>query len=103
MRTSSRIFEKSFDSIHSANKQFSGLFINNECADVNQFSEDEIADGNTGEQIVKTWCEELGFKRILINSINMKRTQGNLNKFVMECTQSERINFVKTGTEEKNK
>jgi len=83
------------------NSQYAGAFLNNECYKHQTESTEDIAVGNTAEEVIKTCCEELGFKRILINSVSMKRTQGNLMKFFMEGTQSQRINFFKNHEESK--
>lgn len=95
VRMSSRLLNKSFQNYHQTNKQFSAVYINNEWSQFSNESEEDTAVGNHAEEVITTCCSELGFKRILINSITMKRTQANLMKFVMEGTQSERINFSK--------
>lgn len=103
-RTSARLIHKKVENIHNLNRQFLGAFINNECFQNLVDHDEDVASGNTGEEIIRTWCEELGFKRILINSITMKRTSANLMKSVIEGTQSERINFGKSsGGEKQNK
>lgn len=100
-RTSSRLIHKKVENIHNLNRQYLGAFINNEWFQNLVDLDEDAARGNTGEEIIRTWCEELGFKRILINSITMKRTSANLMKSVIEGTQSERINFGKSSNGEK--
>lgn len=57
--------------------------------------------GNTSEQIIKTCCEELGFKFIMINSVSMKRSHANLAKYFLEGTQSHRMNLPSHNTDHK--
>ena len=95
--------EKRFQNSYNENKLFSGAFINNDSFKPLTGTNQDSAIGNTGEEIIKTCCEELGFKCILINSIKMVRRQRSIVNFVMECTQSERLNFMKKTEEDKTK
>ena len=94
-KRSARIHKKK----HGTNKhemfeKYRGVFMTDECYKVpNQNYEAGKVVGNTSEQIIKTCCEELGFKFIMINSITLRRSQGNLAKYFLESTQSQRINL----------
>lgn len=99
VRKSRRLIKQGFQNSYHDGKNYAGVFISNECFKPKEDQEANTAFGNTGEQVIRTCCQELGFKRILINSITMKRTQANLMKFVIEGTQSERINFINRSIE----
>ncbi|CAI2385345.1 unnamed protein product [Moneuplotes crassus] len=102
-RSSSRLKTKKVERIHAMNKQYSGVFFNNECFDYDDLlSEKNIAIGNSATQVIKTCCEDLGFKVTFINGLSMKRNSTNLTKYIKEKTQSSRILFQPTEEEEKN-
>ena len=92
-KRSERLLKRKIQKNHLNYKQYYAVFMNNECYEEKDGQGDDEVLGNTCEDIIKTCWKELGFKWISINSANLKRTKANLNKYFIESTQSQRMNF----------
>ncbi|CAI2384194.1 unnamed protein product [Moneuplotes crassus] len=100
IRTSSRLKTKKVQHIHTINKQYSAVFFGSEGIRKNQA--EEVAAGNSAVQVIKTCCEDLGFKVSFVNGLGVKRNSANLVKYIKEKTQSSRILFQPSEEEERN-